>query len=87
MTTLGYILFYNICSGGFFLKQDGPQTFHQHLMEGCGCPFPGGVQGQVGWGPGQPGVVLNVEAGGSAYGRGDWSFMILEVPSNPGHSV
>jgi len=56
MTTLGYILFSNICSGGFFLKQDGPQTFHQHLMEGCGCPFPGGVQGQAAWGCEQPGV-------------------------------
>ena len=28
----------------------------------CGRPIPGGVQGQVGWGPGQP--VLNVEVGG-----------------------
>ena len=30
----------------------------------------GGVQGQVGWGPGQPGLVLNVEVGGPACGRG-----------------
>ena len=28
---------------------------------GCGCPIPGGVQGQVGWGPGQPALVLNME--------------------------
>jgi len=21
--------------------------------ESCGCPIPGGVQGQLGWGPGQ----------------------------------
>ena len=28
--------------------------------------IPGGVQGQVGWGPGQPGLVLNGEVGGSA---------------------
>ena len=28
--------------------------------------IPGGVQGQVGWGPGQPGLVLNVEVGGPA---------------------
>jgi len=33
-------------------------------------PIPGGVQGQVGWGPGQPGLVLNVEVGSPAYGRG-----------------
>jgi len=37
---------------------------------GCGCPISGGVQGQVGWGPGQPGVVLNVEVGSSACSRG-----------------
>ena len=32
--------------------------------------IPGSVQGQVGWGPGQPGLVLNVEAGGPACGGG-----------------
>ena len=26
----------------------------------------GGVEGQVGWGPGQPGLVLNVEVGSPA---------------------
>ena len=30
----------------------------------------GGVQGQIGWGPGQPGLVLNVEVGGPACGGG-----------------
>ena len=34
------------------------------------CLVPGGVQGQVGWGPGQSGLVLNVEVGGLACGRG-----------------
>ena len=38
----------------------------QAAQRGCGCPVPGGVQGQVGWGPGQPGLVLNVEVGGPA---------------------
>jgi len=52
---------------------------------GCGCPVPGGVQGQVGWGPGQPGLV-NVEVGGPAQ-QGGWRFMILGVPSGPDHSV
>jgi len=46
-------------------------------QRGCGCPIiPGGVQGQVGWGPGQPGLVLDVEVGGPACGRGvgaSWS--------------
>lgn len=26
-------------------------------QRGCGCPVPGGVQDQVGWGPGQPELV------------------------------
>jgi len=42
----------------------------QAAQRGCGCPVPGGVQGQVGWGPGQPGLVLNVEVGGPACGGG-----------------
>ena len=49
--------------------------------------IPGGVQGQVGWGPGQPGLVLNVEVGGPACGREGWSLMIFDVPSNPSHSM
>ena len=32
----------------------------QAAQRGCGCPIPGGVQDQVGWGPGQPGVVNGV---------------------------
>jgi len=28
------------------------------------------VQGQVGWGPGQPGLVLDMEVGGPACSRG-----------------
>jgi len=47
----------------------------------------GGVQGWVGWGPGQPGPALNVEVGGPACGGMCWSLMVLEVPSNPGFSV
>ena len=43
------------------------QIFQEDLP-GCGCPIPGGVQGQVGWGPGQPGLVLNLEDGGPACG-------------------
>jgi len=34
-------------------------------QRGCGCPITGGVQGQVGWGPGQPGLEFNVEVGGA----------------------
>ena len=36
----------------------------------CGCPIPGGVQGQVGWGSGLPGLVSNGEVGGPACGGG-----------------
>ena len=42
----------------------------QAAQRGSGCPVPGGVQGQVGWGPGQPGLSLNLEVGGPACGRG-----------------
>jgi len=38
----------------------------------------GGAQGQVGWDPHQPDLVV----GNFAYDRG-WNWMILEVPSNP----
>ena len=46
------------------------EVLAQAAQRGCGCPVPGGVQGQVGWGPGQPGPDLNVEVGGPACGRG-----------------
>jgi len=36
----------------------------QATQRGCRCPVPAGVQGQVGWGPVQPGLALNVEVGG-----------------------
>ena len=57
----------------------------QTAQRGCRCPVTGSVQGQVGWGPGQPGLV-NGEVGGPAW-QGGWRFMIPEVPSNPGRSV
>ena len=38
----------------------------QATQRGCGCPVPVGVQGLVGWGPGQLGLVLNGEVGGPA---------------------
>ena len=39
-------------------------------QRGCGYLVPGGIQGQVGWGPGQPGLVLYVEVVGPACGGG-----------------
>jgi len=61
-------------------------VLEQAAQRGCGCPIPGGVQGQVGWGPGQPGLVLSVAVGGPACGWGVVFLMIFEVPSNPMHS-
>ena len=52
------------------LYYESGEVLEQAAQRACGCPVPGGVQGQVGWGPGQPGLVLNVEAGGPACGRG-----------------
>ena len=42
----------------------------QAAQRGCECSTPGGVQGEVGWGPGQPGPILNVEVGSPAGGKG-----------------
>ena len=71
--------------GKFFTKSG--EALQQAAQRGCGCPIPGGVQDQVGWGPGQPGP--EVECGGwwPSMCHGGWRFMILEVPSNPGHSM
>jgi len=33
-------------------------------------PVPEGAQGQAGWGPGQPGLALDMEVGGPACSRG-----------------
>jgi len=54
---------------GKFFTMSG-EVLPQAARRGCGCPVCGGVQGQVGWGPGQPGLVLNVEVGGPACGTG-----------------
>jgi len=43
-------------------------VLEQPAQRGCGYPIPGGVQGQVGWGPGQTDLVLNVKVGCSACG-------------------
>jgi len=55
---------------GEVLYYESGEVLAQAVQKGCGCPIPGGVQGQVGWGPGQPGLVLNMEVGGPACGRG-----------------
>jgi len=54
---------------GEVLYYESGEVLEQVAQRGCGCPIPGGVQGQVGWGPGQPGLVLDMEFGGPACGR------------------
>lgn len=55
---------------GEVLFYESGEVLAQAAQRGCGCPIPGGVQGQVGWGPGQPGLALNVEVSGPACGKG-----------------
>jgi len=69
------------------LYQESGEVLERAAQRGCGCPVPGGVQGQVGWGPGQPGLVLDMAVGSPACGGGCWSLVILEVPSIPSHSM
>ena len=47
---------------------ESAEVLAQAAQGGCGCPIPGGVQGHVGWGPGQPGLALDVEVGDPACG-------------------
>ena len=50
------------------LFYESGEVLTQAAQRGCGCPVPGGVQGQAGWRPGQPGLVLDMEVGGPACG-------------------
>ena len=53
------------CQGEVLQQESGEVP--REVVDG---PVPGGIQGQVGWGPGQPGLVLNMEVGGPVCGRG-----------------
>ena len=61
---------------GFKLKEGGFRSdarkkfFTVTEVRGCGCPIPGSVQGQVGWGLEQPGLVEGVPAHGRGVGTG-----------------
>ena len=53
--------------GVLWLRTQRRAVWSQEAAQrGCGHPVPGGGQGQVRWGPGQPGLALNVEVGGPA---------------------
>ena len=51
--------------GGIFSPR-GCDALEQVAQGGCGCPIPGGIQGQAGCGSGQPGLLV----GDPAYSRG-----------------
>ena len=57
------------CQGEVLHRESG-EVQAQAAQRGCGCSVPGGVQGQVGWGPGQPALVPDLEVGGPAYSTG-----------------
>ena len=48
----------------FYLK--GGEALGQAAQRSFGCPIPGGIEGQVGWGPGQ----LHLVCGGPAHSSG-----------------
>ena len=51
------------------LYSEGGEALDQVAQRSCGCPLPGSVQGQAGWGFEQPGLVEGVPA----HGRGGWT--------------
>jgi len=53
----------------FYLE--GDETLAQVAQRGGRCPIPGRVQGQVGWGSEQPGLVEDVPAHGMGGGLDD----------------
>jgi len=59
-------------AGFFVIAFEDPtitgEALAQVAQRSCGCPLPGSVQGQVGWGFQQPGLVEGVPAHGSAVG-------------------
>ena len=52
-------------SGGSFVTETGA-VLAQVAQKGCGCPIPGSIQSQAGWGFEQPGL----EGGVPLYSRG-----------------
>ena len=48
---------------------EGDDALEQVARGGCGCPIPGSIQGQAGYGYGQPGLVV----GNPAHSRWSWN--------------
>ena len=51
-------------------SRESGEVLEQAAQRGCGCPVPGGVQDQVGWGPGQADLVSDLKDDGLACGGG-----------------
>ena len=45
------------------------EVLEQAIQRVCGYSVPGGVQDQIGWGPGQSGLVPDLEVSGPACGK------------------
>jgi len=43
---------------GTSFSTEGGDALEQVAQGGCGCPIPGGIQGQAGCGSGQPGLLV-----------------------------
>ena len=52
------------------LHRENDDVLEQAAQRSCGCSMHGVVQDQFGWGPGQPGLVPDVEVGDPSCGRG-----------------
>jgi len=61
------------------LYSKGGEALAQAAQRSCGCPIPGGVLSQVGWGPGQPELVGRQPF---LWQRG-WNWMDFKIPSIP----
>jgi len=56
-------------------------ALEQVAQGGCGCPIPGGIQGQAGCGSGQPGLVVGDPTLSRGVGTGWalWSFLTQDI--------
>ena len=52
------------------LHKEGGEALKHIVQRSCVCPIPGGVQGQVEWGSGQPDLASDNPAHGRGYGTG-----------------
>ena len=49
---------FRLDTGRNFLHTEGGDAMEQVAQGGCGCPIPGGIQGQAGCGSGHPGLLV-----------------------------